>query len=164
MNGNELGQLAVAQALYHELGRMVRTGDPDNLRGRADALLEDGVVDRVKLKVNGKGVGTLSARWAHARTYLRVEDRERFADWCTGDGIAYTRQWIVEGMRGSLADYCTSVLVTDGEIPDGCEVVEEPERMDGTVIRGCKPDDVAEALGLNLPQATVYALTGEVGE
>lgn len=163
MDNDVLGQLAVAQALYREFGRMVKTGEPDNLRGRADALLADGVVDRVKLKVNGKSVGTLSARWEHARTYLRVEDREAFADWCVGDGSAYTREWIVRGMRGSIADFCTSALVTDGEIPDGCEVVEEPERLVGTVLRGCDAEDIADALGMNLPQATVYALTGEVG-
>lgn len=164
MNNDTLVQLAAAQALYHELGRMVRTGDPDNLRGRADALLADGVTDRIKLSINGRSVGTLSARWSKPRRYLRVDDREAFAEWCTGDGIAYTRQWIAGGMRGSLADYCMTAIVTDGVIPDGCELVDEPEHLDGTVIRGCKLEDVADALGHDLIQAGIFALTGEVDE
>lgn len=163
MNNDTLAQLAAAQALYHELGRMVRTGDPDNLRGRADALLADGVTDRIKLSINGRSVGTLSARWSKPRRYLRVDDREAFADWCVGDGAEYVRQWIEGGMRGSLPDSCMTAVVVDGEIPDGCELVEEPERMDGTVIRGCKLDDVADAMGHDLMQAGIFALTGEVG-
>ena len=163
MNNDTLVQLAAAQALYHELGRMVRTGDPDNLRGRADALLADGVTDRIKLSINGKSVGTLSARWSKPRRYLRVDDREAFADWCMEDGSRHVRQWIAEGMRGSLADYCMTAIVTDGEVPAGCELVDEPEHMDGTVIRGCKLDDVADALGQHdLMQAGIFALTGEV--
>ena len=157
---NELERLAVAQALYHELGRAVRTGDPGNLRGKADAMLADGTVDRVRLQVNGKSVGTLSARWAHARRTLEVTDREAFADYALGEGIALTREWIAQGMRGSLADFHASALIVDGVVPDGCEVVEEPERLDGTVIRGCRMDDVLDAYGGCLPPMAIAGLLG----
>lgn len=163
MNNDTLAQLAAAQALYHELGRMVRTGDPGNLRGRADALLADGVTDRIKLSINGRSVGTLSARWSKPRRYLRCYDWEEYADWCAGDGLPYVHQYVADGMRGSLLDYCMTAIVTDGEVPAGCELVDEPEHLDGTVIRGCKLEDVADALGHDLIQAGIFALTGEVG-
>ncbi len=162
MQSNELGQLAMAQALYHELGRAIKTGDPDNLRGHADALLADGTVDRVRLQINGKSVGTLSARWKKERTYLAVADSEKFAAWLAGDGFGYLREWCARGCKGDIVELCASALVTAGEIPDGCRVEHEDERMDGTVLKGCKMEDVVDAFAGNLPQAVVYALTGSV--
>lgn len=158
---DELGQLAVAQALYNELGRMVRTGDPGNLRGRCDAYLADGITDRINVSVGGERVGTLSAKWSKPRLTVRVTDRAAFADWVCEDGLGYLREWIAGGMRGSLADFCATALVTDGEVPAGCEAVEEPERFDGTVLR-IDSEKVAAAFGRNLAAATVYALTGDV--
>lgn len=157
---DELSQLAVAQALYQELGRTVRTGDPGNLRGRCDAYLADGITDRLNVSIGGERVGSLSARWSKARTYLRVTDRSAFADWCCDDGIGYVREWIAGGMRGSLADYCAAAIIADGEVPAGCEAVEEPERFDGTVLR-VDSEKVAAAFGRNIAAATVYALTGD---
>jgi hypothetical protein len=161
-NSEILGQLAMAQALYHELGRMVKTGDPENLRGRADAMLDDGVVDKLNLRINGKSVGTLSNRYSTPETFLVVEDAEKFAAWLAGDGFGYLREWVARGCKGDILKLCASALVADGEIPDGCRAVESGAYRIGTVIKGCKADEVAAAFAGNLPQAVVYALTGEV--
>lgn len=161
-NDEILGQLAMAQALYHELGRAIKTGDPDNLRGKADAMLDDGVVDKVNLRINGKSVGTLSNRYSTPETFLVVEDAEKFAAWLAGDGFGYLREWVARGCKSDLLKLCASALVTDGEIPEGCRAGQSDSYRIGTVIKGCKADDVAAAFAGNLPQAVVYALTGSV--
>ena len=161
-NDEILGQLAMAQALYHELGRAIKTGDPDNLRGKADAILDDGVVDKLNLRINGKSVGTLSNRYSTPETYLIVEDSEKFAAWLAGDGFGYLREWVARGCKGDILKLCASALVTDGEIPDGCRAGQSDSYRIGTVIKGCKADEVAAAFAGNLSQAVVYALTGSV--
>ena len=53
--------------------------------------------------------------------------------------------------------------VADGELPDGCEMVErfEPPMMTGTTVR-VQTQKVVEALGNNLGAAAAALLTGEV--
>ncbi|MFR2626432.1 MAG: hypothetical protein ACLS89_02230 [Collinsella sp.] len=60
-------------------------------------------------------------------------------------------------------DLVLEAAIADGEIPDGCELVErcEPPMMTGTTVRVQLPK-VVEALGNNLGAAAAALLTGEV--
>lgn len=77
--------------------------------------------------VNGVDVGTISARISkpHDGTIakeLRVTDREAFAAWCEANAAQVARAVIEQDEASRLvAGY---VLVTCGEVPQGCEFVE----------------------------------------
>lgn len=159
----DLERFAVAQALYKAIGAQVRTGEPDNLRGRVDDMLradyrEKGT-DRYRLKVGGTEVGTLSLKAGREQARLIVEDETAFLDWLFGDGLGYLAEFVRSPKGRALVDYMATAVVTDGEVPAGCSAYTEPAHFEGTVVRGCEIGDVAAALGLNLPQAVVYALT-----
>lgn len=90
---DDIQRFAVAQALYKALAAEVRTGEPDNLRGRVDDMLradnrEKGT-DRYRLMVNGSEVGTLTLKQGREATRLVVEDELAFVDWLFSDGIGY---------------------------------------------------------------------------
>jgi len=160
---SELERFAVAQALYKAIAAQVKTGEPDNLRGRVDDMLRDDYkekgTDRYRLKVGGVEVGTLSLRLGRAQTRLIVEDETAFMDWLFDDGIGYLHEFIRSPKGRALVDFMASAIVTDGEVPRGCTAYTEPAHFEGTTVKGCDIEDVANALGLNLPQAMMYALT-----
>ena len=164
---SELERFAVAQALYKAIAAQVKTGEPDNLRGRVDDMLREDYkekgTDRYRLKLNDVEVGTISLRAGKAQTRLIVEDETAFLDWLFDDGIGYLHEFIRSPKGRALVDFCASAIVADGEIPRGCTAYTEPAHFEGTVVKGCDIEQVASALGLNLPQAMVYALT-EGGE
>lgn len=167
MAGN-LEKLAMAQALYCELGKIVKTGDPDNLRGRADAELREDYeskgTDRYRIKVNGTEVGTLSARFTKQTVRLYVEDEDEFCKWLIEDGLGYLMSFIRTQKGQALVDYMASAIVADGEVPAGCRAYEEPARWAGTVIKGCDLGKVSEASGVALPEAVMGFLGSvEVG-
>ena len=163
---DDIQRFAVAQSLYKALGEQVRTGVPDNLRGRVDDMLradfKEKGTDRFRLMVNGSEVGTLSLKQGREAVRLIVEDELAFVDWMFTDGIGYLYQFLHTPKGRTLVDFMASSIVADGEVPRGCTAYTEPAHFEGTVVRGCEVEKVADALGLNLPQAAVYALTGEV--
>ena len=163
---DDIQRFAVAQSLYKALAEQVKTGEPDNLRGRVDDMLradnrEKGT-DRFRLMVNGSEVGTLTLRQGRETTRLVVEDELAFVDWLFTDGIGYLYQFLHTPKGRALVDFMASAIVAAGEVPRGCTAYTEPAHFEGTVVRGCDVEKVADARGLNLPQAVRYALTGEV--
>lgn len=76
---------------------------------------------------NGIETGTLSSRISKPReavieNELRVTDREAFADWCEANAAQVARAVIEQDEAARLvAGY---VLITCGEVPQGCEFVE----------------------------------------
>lgn len=163
----DIERFAVAQALYKAISQQVKTGEPDNLRGRVDDMLradyKEKGTDRYRLKVGGVEVGTLSLRLGRAQTRLIVEDETAFLDWLFDDGIGYLHEFIRTPKGRALVDFMASAIIADGEVPRGCTAYTEPAHFEGTTVKGCDIEDVANALGLNLPQAMMYALT-EGGE
>ena len=163
---DDIQRFAVAQSLYKALGEQVKTGVPDNLRGRVDDTLRElnrqVGVDRIRLMVEGCEVGTMTLKQGHETTRLVVEDELAFVDWMFTDGIGYLYQFLHTPKGRALVDFMASAIVADGEVPRGCTAYTEPAHFEGTVVRGCEVEKVADALGLNLPQAVRYALTGEV--
>ena len=161
----DMERLAIAQGVFNAVGEMVSTKDPNNLRGRVNdkiikAYLSTGARS-FDLRLNGHKVGSFSVTVAKAKreTKLKVIDRDAFEAWALSEGFAHeeTVTRVVMDEDAVLSD-----ALLNGEVPDGCEPVtkDEPEHVSGTSIRGCKPEDVASALGTQLPQAVAGFLTG----
>lgn len=148
--------LAIAQAMYGALGAMVKTKVADNLRGQVDArIIEDFNDDGIKsrdLRVNGTKVGSIAVTASKPSTKIcvHVEDYDELMAWL-GEKPALVSSIIAAGMK-HLESYVTET----GEVPDGCSattVEDKGGRVIGTRLTGCKPEDVANALGDALPQA-----------
>ena len=157
---NDSQRLAVMQTLYNELGNEVSARNPDGLRAKVDdALLcdyaENGT-DRRRISINGEEVATLSIRFSKEHARAIIEDCSALADWMADPE---RRQLLVALLREkgqAVADWYMDVL--SGEIPDGCSAYVEPKRPNGTVLKVDR-ERIISALGMNLPQAMVYALT-----
>lgn len=161
----DLEKLAVAQAAYKALGALVSTKDADSLRGKADAQLiaqfRDDGTDRKRLMVGGKEVGKLSLAVTPPKTkvQLYLDDAEALAAWLSGDGKPYLRTFLATKDGAKLLEHIADALVADGVVPDGCEAAEVaiPQSL-STKITGCRPQDVADALGGALPETFVGLL------
>lgn len=162
-------RLCIAQALYSYLAAEVSTKDPHNLRGRVNdafhGMYQVCGAKSFDLMLNGKKVGTYSlsvTKPVHV-TRLEVTDRPAFERWALENGYAREERRIVIDDE----DVVLASLVTDGVVPDGCEwrEIDEPEHVkpSGT-IRGCKPEQIAEALGSGLTGAVTGLLMGATTE
>ena len=127
----------------------------------AITLMERGVTQK-QLTVNGQKVGTISARMTKEKVgkYPMLKSAPEFVEWLrTSDGGLDTLNRLVS----IKPDLVLDAAVADGELPDGCELVErcEPPMMTGTTVRVQLPK-VIDALGNNLGAAAAALLTGEV--
>ena len=161
----DMERLAIAQAVYKAVAGVVSTKDPYNLRGQVDSALVDAYMSTgaksFDLRLNGGKVGSISVTVAKAKhdTSLRITDRKAFETWALSEGFAH-EETVTRVVMDE--DAVLSAALLNGEVPDGCEpvTIDEPEHVSGTSIRGCKPEDVAAALGTGLPQAVAGFLTG----
>ena len=146
--------LAIAQAVFQGVSAEVKTGNPDNLRGRADAqvmqLYEAGkqigmAPKSIDLSVNGEKVGTVSVteRGGGSRTVFDLTNKDHFTAWLADrDQLDALVQYILD--HGE--DFCSWFINETGEIPPGVDVrnVETSPKV-GTTIR-VDPKKVARAL------------------
>lgn len=160
--------LAVLQGAAKVINEEIKTGVPDNLRGRVDAELRAGFeasgTDRLRIAINGKAIATLTVTMSEPREVreVAIENYREFIKWLTetDDGIDLLWTFICSREVTSLLKCIEDVLLVDGIIPDGCVVRthNEPARVKGTVLRGCKPRDIADALGDSLPDVIASAI------
>ena len=168
---NDMQRLVVATAAEKAIKTLTAPNNPDSLRARVDAEMRsawerDGTTQR-KVSINGRSLATYSVRTKPAEVVdeLSITNPHAFLEWLTKTDDGYNLLWTyalsVQGSR-ELLKCAMDVMVVDGVIPDGCRVhrTEYPERWAGTTMRGCKPHEVAEALGNALPEtiAEVIAL------
>lgn len=162
MNG-DIERLAIAQAVYSELGKMVKAGG-DGLRGDIDReLMSDYAskgVDRYRLPVNGQNVGTLSIRFGKEKMRCYIEDVDELASWLMADGGEELKR-LINGNVSTVSTWLAEHIEKTGELPDGCVGYVEPPAPVGTTIK-VDSEKVATALGMTLPQAVVHLLGGEV--
>lgn len=163
MSREALERLAVAQALYKELAKVVSTKDPRSIRAQLDEELKadyerDGT-DRKRILINGTEVGSLSAKIAKPskETRFEVTDWEALENWnfSTDDALAYVVRHVV--------DFAKWHFEQTGEMPDGCELVEMTHpggQWMGTTLRGCDIEKVGEAAGVRLSSEVVALLEG----
>ncbi len=172
-DGLDLQRLALAEAVVKSCKDVTSTkGGPHgapNLRTEADDALrsafEASGVDRMRIMVNGREVGTLSARVSKPveGTEVMVGDVEAFVRWLReSDGGLDALRRVVYADYGACRKL-VEAATADGELPDGCRVVErrEPARWLGTALK-VSPQEVATALAGELPQAIAGLISGEV--
>ena len=165
-----LARLALADALQKACRGLTDPRRPGSARAAADDSLRDQFerngVDRIRIQMAGRTVGTLSARISKPREGVepRIADSEALVRWLReSDGGLDSLRRLVYGEPALVLEAATK----DGELPDGCyiEKVEEPPRWLGTTLR-VDPEKVAGALGESLPWAVKGLLDvgeGEVG-
>lgn len=152
-------------AVITAFGKAVKQAEKQ-VREEVDAHMRDDFmvngVTQKQLTVNGKKVGTISARMTKEKVgkYPMIKSAPEFVEWLrTSDGGLDTLNRLVTVKPDLVLD----AAIADGELPDGCEMVErcEPPMMTGTTVRVHLPK-VVEALGNNLGAAAAALLTGEV--
>ena len=138
------GKLALATAMFNALSDKVATKGgkrgADNYRTTCDDMLRnewerDGT-DRKALRINGKKVGTITARTSKPidETVTVISDTEAFVAWLrTSDGGLDTLRRAISTKPQDMLAWATA----DGELPDGCAIEkrELPERFLGTTVR-----------------------------
>lgn len=152
-------------AVITAFGKAVKQAEKQ-VREEVDAqmredFMENGVTQK-QLTVNGQKVGTISALTTKEKVgkYPMISSQVEFVEWLrTSDGGLDTLNRLVS----IKPDLVLDAAVADGELPDGCKLVErrEPSMMTGTTVRVQLPE-VVEALGNNLGAAAAALLTGEV--
>lgn len=160
-------QLAVAQAVYKAVASVVGTKDPDNLRGVVDdkviSMYQATGAKSFDIKVKGSKVGSISVRLTKPKKgkTVVVTDRDAFEEWALGEGLAHleTKPTVVMDEDAILHN-----ALNDGEIPNGCTVVDvdEPEKVTGTTLRGCDPLKVSDALGDGFEDKVMGLLEGDI--
>lgn len=151
----DLARLAVATALEKRVREYVDPHAADNLRtrvdGRARQLYEESGVTQQTVMLNGRKVGTVSARLSKPTTRLlpAVTDVEAFVAWLrtTDGGLLALERLVASSPKQILAE-----SMAEGELPDGVVVArsDQPAQWLGTTVR-VDEDGVAEALGPELP-------------
>lgn len=161
-----LSSLAVAQAVFNAVGSVVSTKDEGSLRkvidNEAKARFEETGFDRCRINVNGMQVGTYSLRVSKP-TKEKHEKRLVINSYAELEDYMDKEPAVVSRF---MADHCSEfanwVLKEYGEVPSGCEVVEDVvPASDGRVLGGTLKVDkqkVAEAMGNSLPSAVAGLL------
>lgn len=152
-------------AVITAFGKAVKQAEKQ-VREEVDAKMRDDFmaygVTQKQLAVNGQKVGTITARMSKPKVgkYPMLKSAPEFVEWLrTSDGGLDTLNRLVS----IKPDLVLDAAVADGELPDGCEMVErfEPPMMTGTTVR-VQTQKVVEALGNNIGAAAAALLTGEV--
>lgn len=152
-------------AVITAFGKAVKQAEK-HVREDVDAQMRDDFmafgVTQKQLTVNGQKVGTISARMSKPKVgkYPMLKSAPEFVEWLrTSDGGLDTLNRLVTVKPDLVLD----AAIADGELPDGCEMVErfEPPMMTGTTVR-VQTTKVVEALGNNIGSAAAALLTGEV--
>lgn len=152
-------------AVITAFGKAVKQAEKQ-VREKVDAQMREDFmtngVTQKQLVVNGKKVGTISARMTKEKVgkYPMLKSAPEFVEWLrTSDGGLDTLNRLVS----IKPDLVLDAAIADGELPDGCEMVErcEPPMMTGTTLRVQLPK-VIDALGNNLGAVAAALLTGEV--
>lgn len=152
-------------AVITAFGKAVKKAEKQ-VREEVDAQMREDFMERgitqKQLTVNGQKVGTISARMTKEKVgkYPMISSLPEFVEWLrTADGGLDTLNRLVTVKPDLVLD----AAVADGELPDGCKMVErcEPSMMTGTTVRVQLPE-VVKALGNNLGAAAAALLTGEV--
>lgn len=156
-------KLAVAQAFYNAVGKMVSTKDEGNLRGQVNAYFEEVFnttgAKSFDVKLLGEKVGTYSitvskAKPAETVRTLSVMDMESFDRWADENGYTYV---------GYDMESVQRMFEETGEVPPGCRVDVEitPGVEGGKVSRTTlkvDADAVIDAIGPKLQSASELLL------
>lgn len=155
-------QVSFLTALQKKVKEYLDAHSEDSPRSELDSMVRDmyqGMgVSKLDLKVRGQKVGTVSAQLSKPVHEIKpmIENGTEFLDWLlTSDGGKDTLSRLI----AQKPDLLLELAVADGELPDGCRMVERdvPESWLGTTLR-VDADKVAKAYGGELSGAVVGLL------
>lgn len=158
-------QVSFLTALQKKVKEYLDAHSEDSPRSELDSMVRDMYqamgVSKLDLKVRGQKVGTVSARLSKPVHEIKpmIENGTEFLDWLlTSDGGKDTLSRLIAQKPDLLLELATA----DGELPDGCRMVERnvPESWLGTTLR-VDADKVVKAYGGELSGAVVGLLGGE---
>ena len=165
MSRDALERLAVAQALYKELGEIVSTKTSYSLRGMCDADLradfeEDGT-DRRRITINGVEVDKLSVKVTKPGKPKAVQvDIAESAMWLR-EQLDERPDWLLGWIGARADDIAQACLDATGEVPDGYEVRRDAGgEFAGTTLTGCTVEKVQQATGVLLQSEVLALLEG----
>lgn len=165
MSRDALERLAVAQALYKELGAITSTGNPYSLRGMCDEELradfeEDGT-DRRRITLNGVEVGKLSVKVTKPGKPKAVQvDIAKSATWLR-EQLEERPDWLLCWLGARSTEIAQACLDATGEVPDGYEVRRDMGgEFAGTTLTGCTAERVQAATGVLLQSEVLALLEG----
>lgn len=168
----EIEELIVKQAILNAVASDTKTKNPDNLRGRVDAMMEENYYINpmagrsFDLRLKGQKVGTYSLTVSKSEpqkveTSLEINDRQAFMQWAEENGFID---------KTPNMDAIMKHFEMCGEVPEGCRPVEvvTPEVIGGVVTRTTVKVDskeVARVMGHQL-EPMVYAIleSGQDGD
>ena len=163
MTNEDYAALAAAQAMWKALGKVVSTKEPTSLRSRMDAELRQLWMDKhifgkMPLVIGGHVVGMLTAKQAPKKHHRSVTVDDPWA-------LLETEKDGWEDFVYEHIDQFAEWVVAQGVAnPAGCTVSEYDDEggWGGTMITGCKPDEVIPLLRGELPPAIALAIEGKV--
>ena len=165
MSRDALERLAVAQALYKELGEIVSTKTSYSLRGMCDEDLradfeEDGT-DRRRITINGVEVGKLSVKVTKPGKPKVVQtDIAKAAMWLCAQ-LEERPDWLLGWIGARTDEAAQACFDATGEIPDGYEVRRDKGgEYAGTTRTGCTVEKVQQATGVLLQSEVLALLEG----
>lgn len=112
--------------------------------------------------VNGQVVGSISKTKRVVKHGLEVEHPAELAGWLAKDGYGWLLHLLsCPKVAKAVTDELASMILTDGEVPPGCDAVEFDVEVDnGIRVNGCTIDDIVDALGPTLPYKVANLLEG----
>ena len=148
MDQTAIERAAIAQALYKAIAPFVKTGNPDNLRGRMDSEFrkvhdETGAM-RFDVSVAGEKVGTytFSTRSVGETNLLEWDDDLEVLEWMSENGYAFID-------RDAVQEHFEET----GETPPGARITHYPAEERVVPQFRVEVEKVKEALGASLPGA-----------
>lgn len=169
MNEREMVQrLAVSTAIEKHFKAINNPRNHESLRAQVDRSMKEDYFrtgNKARdIEINGKKVGTISIAFTAEKTGFEpvVRDYDEFAGWfAKPENFAYLRHLVDVNLKSAV-----EVSTSEGEVPDGVEYrqVAEPRMYKGTTLRGCKPEQITEALGPRLTETVAGLLYDGEGE
>lgn len=168
MNPKDMERLALLIALDKAIKPEIDRNNPRSLRAAADAELLEGYdrtgVDRMRIRVNGKSVGTISVTSTpgHTEHVAMLVDDYAFCEWFTHDGNGWTilQDFLrTQTNRTRFMEFVADYMLVDSEVIPG--IVDDTPFVDeklGTTARGFKTEEIADAFGMGLDEAVAHAL------
>lgn len=160
MELSNIQRLAVADAFVKackDAQKQIR----DEVDEETIQLYAESDVTQRAVQLNGQKVGTLSVTLTKPvnGTFPMIDKADEFAEWLrTSDGGLDT----IKRLIAVKPDLMLEAATADGELPDGCVMVErnEPAHIKGTTLR-VQQQKVFDALGSQLGEGIRGVLGGE---
>ena len=160
-------RLAVATAIKKASDKALDAREPGSIRQVADSYIKGKLPDggNVHVRLNGRKIGTYSvvAKEVDDGIDVYMSDAEAFGDWVRDEDAAGNAaiEWVLADNRRRDA-FARHLVELTGVIPEGVEAYPQVPHVElSTRLTHVNVDEVAKAIGDELPQAVAGLLGGE---